>query len=330
MHSLKEYNSFGIDAVSKELIIIKDLSDIIHTDFSKPYRILGAGSNVLLLSNSYDRILVNELKGIQIVDETDQDVTIQVASGENWHEFVMWSVSKNFSGIENLSLIPGTVGAAPVQNIGAYGVELKDVLLSVEGYFLPQKTKKVFSIQECDLGYRSSLFKTTLKNQFFISGITLKLSKIPIFKLEYGNLKETLAKKGIYKPTIQDISMAVIEIRQSKLPDPKKIGNAGSFFKNSSIPKIQFDILKSKFPEMPGYPDHTGLVKLSSGWLIEQCGWKGKQLNQAACYEKQALVLVKLGQATGQDILQLANKIQGDVFLKFGLHLEPEVNLWYN
>lgn len=330
MHSLKEYNSFGIDAVSKELILINDVSDLVNTDFTKPYRILGAGSNVLLLSNSYDRILVNKLKGIQIVDETDQDVTIQVASGENWHEFVMWSVLKNFSGIENLSLIPGTVGAAPVQNIGAYGVELKDVLQSVEGYLLPQKTKKVFSIQECEFGYRSSLFKTTLKNQFFINGITLKLSKIPTLKIEYGNLKETLAKKGIYKPTIQDISMAVIEIRQSKLPDPKHIGNAGSFFKNSSIPQIQFDELKSKFPEMPGYPDHTGLVKLSSGWLIEQCGWKGKRMNQAACYEKQALVLINLGKATGEDILQLANKIQEDVYLKFGLHLEPEVNLWYN
>lgn len=328
MHSLKEFNSFGVEAGANELILIKQVRDILNSDFTKPYRILGAGSNVLLLKNLYDRIFVNQLKGIQILEETNQDVTIQVASGENWHEFVMWTVAKEFSGIENLSLIPGTVGAAPVQNIGAYGVEIKDVLHSVEGFMLPQKTKQTFNIQECEFGYRSSLFKTTLKNQYFISGITLKLSKIPKPKLEYGNLKETLAKKGIFKPTTQEISQAVIEIRQSKLPDPKKIGNAGSFFKNSTIPKIQFDELKSKFPDIPGYPDQKGMVKLSSGWLIEQCGWKGKQLNQAACYEKQALVLINLGQATGQDILLLARKIQGDVYLKFGLHLEPEVNFW--
>lgn len=328
MHSLKRYNSFGIDALANELLPIKSEADLLNADFSQPYRILGGGTNVLLLKSVYDRIFLNQLQGIQIVNETEDDVTVHVASGENWHEFVMWTVAHKFSGIENLSLIPGTVGAAPVQNIGAYGVELKNVLQSVEGYHLPEKLKVKFNNSECQFSYRSSIFKTTLKNSFFITGINLLLSKKQIPKLEYGSIKEILDKNGISKPSILDVSNAVISIRQSKLPDPKIIGNAGSFFKNSSIPLKQFEVLKSKFPTIPAYPDDLGMVKLSSGWLIEQCGWKGKQLNNAASYEKQALVLINLGHASGQDILNLAQKIQEDVYLKFGLKLEPEVNFW--
>jgi len=328
MHSLKEYNSFGIDAASKELIIIKDLSDIIHTDFSKPYKILGAGSNVLLLSNSYDRILVNELKGIQIVDETDQDVTIQVASGENWHEFVLYTLSKNYGGLENLSLIPGNVGTCPIQNIGAYGTEIKDHFVSCKALNLETSEIEELSLEDCKFGYRDSIFKTSAKGKYVIVEVTFKLTtQNHHIKTEYGAISTELKSLGIENPTIQEVSKAVINIRQSKLPNPAEIGNAGSFFKNPSIPLAQFENLKEKFPEIQGYANGN-FVKVPAGWLIENAGWKGKQIGNVASHKLQALVIINAtGNASGKEIYDFSTQIIESVKEKYGIELEREVNI---
>jgi UDP-N-acetylmuramate dehydrogenase len=326
--SLKPYNTFGIGSYASELIYIRSEDDLNDLKVKGDLKILGGGSNVLITKDVEVPVLKNEIKGIEIINDLPEYADIRIGAGENWHDVVLWALANNLGGIENLSLIPGCAGAAPVQNIGAYGVEIKDVLLSVEGIFISDKQKKIFTNAECKFSYRTSLFKTELRESFFITHLVLRLQKKYILHLEYGNIKEMLDKWNISQPTIHDVSKAVIEIRNSKLPDPKKLGNAGSFFKNSFISTSEYLRLKNIFPNIPGFAEENDQMKIPSGWLIEQCGWKGKRYGDAGCYDKQALVLVNYGNASGSEILHLANQITDSVFDKFGIALSFEVNVW--
>ncbi|HEX5626221.1 MAG TPA: UDP-N-acetylmuramate dehydrogenase, partial [Saprospiraceae bacterium] len=313
-----------------ELIIIRNVEDLeaLNIRPSESYKILGAGSNILLTGDLHERILKNEILGRTIEESNEVESIVRIGSGENWHELVLWTLDQELGGLENLSLIPGTAGAAPVQNIGAYGVELKDVLLRVEGYFIRERKPAVFDLGDCEFGYRSSIFKTRLKEFFFITAIWLRLSRKPVLKLRYGSIQDELDRMQIKQPTIRDVSQAVIRIRQSKLPDPARIGNAGSFFKNVNLTSGHYEQLKLMHPGLPGYPEPDGSVKVPAGWLIEQCGWKGKRDGDAGCYDQQALVLVNYGQATGRDILAFSQKVSDSVFQRFGIRILPEVNLW--
>lgn len=283
----------------------------------------------MLLCNDYPGLLIrNAIKGLQIVHEDDDHVLLRVYSGESWHETVMYCVERNWGGIENLSLIPGTVGAAPMQNIGAYGVELEQVFDQLEALNLNTLELETFNKTQCAFGYRESVFKRQLKGQYFIYSVTFKLSKKPIIHADYGDIQAILNEKGLSAETagIKDVSDAVIHIRQSKLPDPKVLGNSGSFFKNPQITKEHFEALKLQFPDIKGYPQNDG-IKVPAGWLIEQCGWKGKRVGNTGSHAKQALVLVNYGGATGTEIYQLAQDIIKSVSDKFSIHLEPEVNI---
>jgi UDP-N-acetylmuramate dehydrogenase len=328
--SLKPYNTFGVEGYTRRLIPIKNEEDILglDTDSISSYKILGGGSNILITGDINQTVLKNEIVGVDIIQVNENEVFVKIGSGENWHTIVKWALENNLSGIENLSLIPGSTGAAPVQNIGAYGVELKDVLFQVEGIFIKDKKRAVFKNQECQFSYRSSIFKHELKEQFFITYVVLRLSKKHTLKLDYGAIQTELKARNIKTPTIQDVSEIVIHIRNSKLPDPAMLGNAGSFFKNSIISTNEFNQLKHKYPEIPFYNEDEGFVKIPSGWLIEQCGWKGIKKGPVGCYAKQALVLVNYGSATGKDILDFSNEIKDSVFQKFGIQLSPEVNIW--
>ncbi len=327
--SLKNLNTFGIEANCQNLIEIKSiaqLKEIIPTLKNTPL-VLGGGSNILFTQDVEQDILYNTLKGIQLLEEKDESVFIKVFSGENWHQFVEWSLSKGFYGIENLSLIPGSCGAAPIQNIGAYGVELKDVIDSVEVVDFEEGKTQTFTKTECKFGYRDSIFKNELKSKVFITSINLKLSKNPtLIRSEYGSIKEELLKQGITNPTPIDISKTVIKIRQSKLPDPKNLGNAGSFFKNPVLSLDEFNLIRHH--DMPYYPQADGNVKVPAAWLIEKSGWKGYRRGDAGCHYNQALVLVNYGKASGSDILNLARDIQTDIVEKYGITLQPEVNIW--
>ena len=330
--TLKPFNTFGIEATTRYLISIKSLADLqsftTHPTLSQlPRLVLGGGSNVLFTQNWEGVTLLNELKGIEIVSETDDSVVIKAASGENWHQLVMYSVEHGYGGIENLSLIPGTVGAAPMQNIGAYGVEIKDVLLSVDYFDFETNTIHTLSNAECDFGYRESIFKRELKNKVFILSITIQLNKKPVFNTSYGAIQETLDEMGVKTLNVKVISDAVIAIRQSKLPNPKELGNAGSFFKNPEILTVDYIALKEKHPDMPGYtvsPTHT---KVPAGWLIEQLGWKGKVVGKTGNHKKQALVLVNYGGATGSEVYTHAQNVIASVKQHFGIQLVAEVNL---
>ena len=283
----------------------------------------------MLLCNDYPGLLIrNAIKGLQIVHEDDDHVLLRVYSGESWHETVMYCVERNWGGIENLSLIPGTVGAAPMQNIGAYGVELEQVFDQLEALNLNTLELETFNKTQCAFGYRESVFKRQLKGQYFIYSVTFKLSKKPIIHADYGDIQAILNEKGLSAETagIKDVSDAVIHIRQSKLPDPKVLGNSGSFFKNPQISKEHFEALKLQFPDIKGYPQNDG-IKVPAGWLIEQCGWKGKRVGNTGSHSKQALVLVNYGGATGSEIYQLAQDIIQSVADKFSIQLEPEVNI---
>ena len=283
----------------------------------------------MLLCNDYPGLLIrNAIKGLQIVNEDDDHVLLRVYSGESWHETVMYCVERNWGGIENLSLIPGTVGAAPMQNIGAYGVELEQVFDQLEALNLNTLELETFNKTQCAFGYRESVFKRQLKGQYFIYSVTFKLSKKPIIHADYGDIQAILNEKGLSAETagIKDVSDAVIHIRQSKLPDPKVLGNSGSFFKNPQITKEHFEALKLQFPDIKGYPQNDG-IKVPAGWLIEQCGWKGKRVGNTGSHAKQALVLVNYGGATGSEIYQLAQDIIQSVADKFSIQLEPEVNI---
>jgi UDP-N-acetylmuramate dehydrogenase len=330
---LRPYNTFGIEASARYFAAVRNTEDLQSLLSSTPFRdtshlILGGGSNVLFTGNYPGIVARIELKGITVLDETDDHVTLSVGAGENWHGLVMHCVGRNYGGIENLSLIPGTSGAAPMQNIGAYGVEIKDVIVGVEAIDKQSGVRKHFNHAECAFGYRESIFKQQVKDQYIITGTVLRLTKRNhTLHLQYGAIQETLQSKSITAPTIRDVSDAVIHIRQTKLPDPAKVGNAGSFFKNPSITADAFKALKDKYPAVPSFPSTEGLIKVPAGWLIEQCGWKGKRYDNIGVHPHQALVLVNYGGGEGSKIWDLAMQIRESVINKFNITLQPEVNI---
>jgi len=329
--SLKPFNTFGIDVRAKYFISVTNINElkcILYLDEYKHKFILGGGSNILLTKNIDALVIHINLKGICIVSQVENEVLVKVSAGENWHDFVLWCINHDLGGIENLSLIPGNVGAAPIQNIGAYGVELKDVFESCEALSLTSKTIKKFTKSGCKFGYRNSIFKNELKNKYVIFSITLRLSKNKHYvKTEYGAIRAQLKKNKVETPTIKDISDAIITIRSSKLPDPKTIGNSGSFFKNPVIDKTHYVTLKQNFPNIPSYKVDDKLVKIPAGWLIEQAGFKGKVFKNYGVHKNQALVLVNYGEAKGQDIEALALLIQKTISHLFNINLELEVNI---
>ena len=327
--SLKPFNTFGINVKAKQFVDISSLEDLHELlRIEKDFFIISGGSN-LLLTKDIDRLVIYiNTKGIDIVDQTKDHVFVKVQAGENWHEFIEWCIDHNYGGVENLSLIPGNVGTAPIQNIGAYGVELKDTMHKLEGLEIDSVKSKIFTNEECQFGYRNSVFKNELKGKYIITSVTFKLTKNK-HKLNssYGAIQSELEKNNNKKPTLRAISKAVITIRQSKLPDPKKLGNSGSFFKNPIISTIDFKDLQKKYPEAPHYIISKNEVKVPAGWLVEKCGFKGKRFGAAGVHKKQALVLVNYGNATGKEIWKLAQKIQKTVDEKFGISLEAEVNI---
>ncbi|HRG79479.1 MAG TPA: UDP-N-acetylmuramate dehydrogenase [Cyclobacteriaceae bacterium] len=331
--SLRPYNTFGIEANARhfcKISSVDQLIELIKTPVYKnePHLVLGGGSNVLFTKDYAGLVIKADLKGINIEEETDDSVLLNVKSGEVWHELVMYCVQRQWGGIENLSLIPGTVGAAPIQNIGAYGVEIKEVIQKVDGIDLMTGEHKSFNNDECHFGYRESIFKYQLKENFFISSVTLSLTKKNHqFNTSYGAITDTLKAMNITHPTLKSISDAVIHIRRNKLPDPSLIGNAGSFFKNPTISLSHYENLKSSYPKIPGYPSVNQEVKVPAGWLIEQCDWKGKRINNIGVHTQQALVLVNYGDGKGEEIFQLAMQILSSVKEKFNIILTPEVNL---
>lgn len=291
-----------------------------------PLLVLGEGSNMLFTADFPGTVIRLNTKGIAVRQEDDNGITLRVAGGEVWDDVVAYCVERGWGGIENLSLIPGRAGASPIQNIGAYGVELKEVLQELEAVHLESGEKKIFSRDDCRFGYRQSIFLTLLRGQYMILSITLRLAKRPELKLDYGSIREELQRDGITTPTIRDVREVVCRIRRNKLPDPKVTGNAGSFFRNPVIRTDQFMKLKSQYPEVVSYPDPDG-VKLSAAWLIERCSWKGKRAGDAGVHPDQPLVLVNYGNATGEEILNLASMIRQSVLARFGILLEPEVNI---
>ena len=329
--SLKPFNTFGLEAKAKYFTVFKSTAELIEILLLEEYKLkkklfLGGGSNILLMNDFDGLVLKNEIKGIEVVLENEEKSILQVGGGEIWHDFVLQSLERNLSGIENLSLIPGTVGASPMQNIGAYGVEIKDVFVALEALNLETFEVEVFDKEKCNFGYRESFFKHDGKGKYVILNVSFELSKIPHFNVSYGAIKDTLIQMGIETIGSKAISDAVINIRKSKLPDPAKIGNSGSFFKNPEIDKAFYDQIKIKFPEIPSYPIDEKTVKVPAGWLIEQAGWKGKRFGEIGVHEKQALVLVNYGGGHGQEIADLAFKIQASVLDIFGINIMPEVN----
>jgi UDP-N-acetylmuramate dehydrogenase len=331
--SLLPYNTFQIAAQAKYFVVVKSVGDIqslVTSEIfrSQPFMILGGGSNLLLTRDFDGLVIKNELKGIQVISESDKSITLKVGAGESWHDLVMYCVERNYGGIENLSLIPGTVGAAPMQNIGAYGVEVKEVIHNVEAIELSSGEVKIFSNEECEFGYRESVFKQKLKGRYFISSITLSVTKTNhVFHVNYGAIREVLLQNGEKDVSVKKISDAVISIRKSKLPDPNVIGNAGSFFKNPTVDAAFFESLKRKFPDIPSFPAEHGMVKIPAGWLIEKNGWKGKTLENIGVHKHQALVLVNYGGGNGKKIWELAMQIQSSVKENFNITLQPEVNI---
>ena len=327
--SLKPYNTFGIDVKAKAFVQVNSIEELkTITTTHESYFVLSGGSN-LLLTKDLDQLVIHlNLKGIEIIEESNDTVQVKVQAGENWHGFVCWCLERNFGGIENLSLIPGNVGTAPIQNIGAYGVELKDVMLSLEALELETNTLKVFDNASCEFGYRDSIFKRWAKGQFIITSVNFALSKGKHnLNTSYGAIQSELENKGITSPTITDVSEAVIRIRQQKLPDPKELGNSGSFFKNPVISVHNFRQLQHRFPEIPHYRVSDSEIKVPAGWLVEQCGFKGQRWGDAGVHKNQALVLVNYGQASGKELFELSKKIQDSVKESFQIDLEAEVNI---
>lgn len=330
-YQLKKYNTFGIKVCAKYFASFSSVDEL-QTLLSvvnhiEPALILGGGSNLLFTKNFDGLVLKNEITGISIVHEDEEYVYIKAGAGEGWHKLIMYCIDKNLGGIENLSLIPGSVGASPMQNIGAYGVELKDVFYSLEAYHLKEKNIINFTLNDCEFRYRDSVFKRKYKDELVILTVTFRLAKKPIFNISYGAIKQELEKMNIEKLSIQAISKAVINIRSSKLPDPAIIGNAGSFFKNPEIDLKHYHQLKENYPDLPGYQLADGNIKLAAGWLVEQCGWKGYRKGDAGCYSEQALVLVNYGNASGEEIYKLSEEIKHSVLKKFNVTLEREVNI---
>lgn len=330
--NLKTYNSFGFPAVAKYFVEINDIQQLealIATDIFKQEKhlILSGGNNVLFQNDVFDGLVIFiNTKGIEILQEDENEVVVHAQAGEDWPDFVKFTVSKGWHGLENLAHIPGKVGAAPVQNIGAYGMELKDSFLQCEAFELETGKTKVFGKEECRFGYRESIFKSELKGQFVITSVDFLLKKNAPLHLDYGNIKAYLEQNGIENPTLQQLHDAICAIRDAKLPDVKQIGSAGSFFKNPVIEAAQFEALQKDFPNIPHYDEPNGKVKVPAGWLIEQSGWKGWRDEHVSVYDKQALVLVHYGGGKGLDIVELARKIQDSVEAKFGIRISPEVN----
>jgi UDP-N-acetylmuramate dehydrogenase len=328
--SLLPYNTFGIDKKAKYFIQATSENDVKsallkNKKLNLPLIVLGGGSNILLTKDLDAMVLKIELKGIKVIEENEECILVEVGAGENWHKFVQHCVEKGWAGVENLSLIPGTVGASPMQNIGAYGVEIKEVFHQLTAIHRESLKEKIFDWKACRFGYRESVFKNELKDQFIITRVIFKLSKRPVFHTEYGAIKETLEEMGTKNLNIKDISNAVIKIRQSKLPDPNIIGNAGSFFKNPTLSISTYELLKRDYPTIPGFPNKEG-IKVPAAWLIEQTGWKGKTFGKIGVHINQPLVLVNYGGGEGEDIKLLSQRIQESIKAKFGIELHPEVN----
>ncbi|MEM7102508.1 MAG: UDP-N-acetylmuramate dehydrogenase [Bacteroidota bacterium] len=327
--SLKTLNSFGIEVRAELFYAARSIDALLEVlKNTTPSLILGGGSNILFTKNVDGLVLQNCIPGREIIEDNGQQTIVKLGSGENWHECVLWSLSEGLSGLENLSLIPGCIGAAPIQNIGAYGVELKDLLVSLEAVHIRSGEIHTFIKKDCKFGYRDSIFKNRMKGQYCITSITLKLSRTPNLNISYGAIQQTLEAMNLSEVTPKAISDAVIAIRSSKLPDPSELGNAGSFFKNPIIPDTQFRELRKRFANIVSYPQQDGKVKVPAGWLIEQCGWKGKRVGNTGAHAMQALVLVNYGDATGQEIRDLAWEIAKSVYAKFGILLIPEVNVF--
>ena len=329
--SLLPYNSFHLEVNAAEFVSVRtvdELETIMSRQANPPLLILGGGSNMLLTRNVEGLVLKNDIRGIEELKENPTHVYVRAGAGENWHEFVQYTINRNWGGLENLSLIPGSVGAAPIQNIGAYGVELKDVFYELEAYDRRDKKVYAFGVNDCQFDYRDSIFKSSAKGRYIILNVTFILHKVPVLNTHYGAIRDELKKMGVHSPTIRDVSEAVIKIRRSKLPDPAEIGNAGSFFKNPVVDQAKFLALSANFPDLPAYPHEDKSVKLAAGWLIEQCGWRGYRKGDAGVHKDQALVLVNYAKATGKEIFELSEKIAASVSKKFGVNLEKEVNIY--
>lgn len=329
--SLKNYNTFGIEAKAKQFIAVHSVAELknvlvqnkLNTKF-----ILGGGSNMLLTKDIEALVIHIDLKGKKIIAEDDDFVWVESQAGETWHEFVLWTIDQNFGGLENMSLIPGNVGTTPVQNIGAYGTEIKDTFISCDALSIANQETKKFTNEECLFGYRESIFKNVAKDQYVITSVVFKLTKRNHkINTSYGDITAELAKNNIINPTLKEVSNAVITIRQSKLPDPKELGNSGSFFKNPILLKSDFEKIHQQFPEMKYYDISETEVKVPAGWLIEQAGFKGKRFGNAGIHKNQALVLVNYGNATGQEILNISKDIQETILNTFGIQIEAEVNV---
>ena len=328
--SLLPYNTFGIDVKAKRLGVFNDiesLRDLLSQKNEDELLIIGGGSNLLLTKDFDGFVLKNEIKGIHVISENEDEVIVSAGAGENWHAFVMHCIHNNWAGIENLSLIPGSVGASPMQNIGAYGVEIKDVFDHLKAFHIATGEIHNFDAPSCAFGYRESVFKRKLKGQYIICEVAFKLNKKPNKNTSYGAIEQELAKKGITDPNIREISNAVIAIRESKLPNPALLGNAGSFFKNPIITAALAQELIEKFPDLPNYPSTEGMRKLAAGWLIEKAGWKGFRRSNHGVHKDQALVLVNYGGSTGNEVFQLSSDIIASVEDMFGVSLEREVNI---
>lgn len=329
--ALLPFNTFGLEASARHFAVVSNRSDLVAALRSgiRPVRILGGGSNILFTRDVEGLLLKNEIKGMDLVRAWHNAVHVKVGGGEKWHDFVLWTIQQGLGGLENLSLIPGTAGAAPVQNIGAYGVEIKDVMVRLYATDLETGKERVFTRKECQFGYRDSIFKQSAKGRYCITSVVFSLTRHRHrLHTDYGDIQKKLAENGVQIPTPADISRAVIAIRTAKLPDPALIGNCGSFFKNPEVEAPVFQRLRQQYPDAPGYPLPDQKVKVPAGWLIERAGWKGKRVGNTGAYEKQALVLVNHGGATGNEVRQLAADIIASVEQLSGIRIEPEVNIW--
>lgn len=330
--SLKDYNTFGIDVKAARFVEVEslgELKDLLKQVYASELFILGGGSNMLLTKDIGKTVAHINLKGIETTAETEEEVVVKAFAGENWHQFVLYCIDKGFGGLENLSLIPGNVGTAPIQNIGAYGVEIKDTFESCTALDVQTLELKTFSREDCEFGYRESIFKNAEKGKYIITDVSFRLKKkVHELNTSYGSIDEFLKEKGISSPGIKDVSDAVISIRQSKLPDPRELGNSGSFFKNPVVSKNKLEELQQEYPEMPFYVLDEDNVKIPAGWLIDKAGLKGYRKGDAGVHKKQALVLVNYGNATGTEILELSGMIRQKIREQFGIEITPEVNIF--
>ena len=331
-YPLLKLNTFGVDVKAKYFTSINTINELIELTKTNVFKdlellILGGGSNILFTKDFDGLVILNNIKGKEIIDQNQQSIFLKIGAGENWHQLVMYCVDNGWGGIENLSLIPGNTGTAPMQNIGAYGVEIKETFIELEALEISSGKIVKFNNSDCEFGYRESVFKNKMKNQYIILNITLELKKNPVLNINYGDVKAILESQNIKNPGIKEVSNAIISIRQSKLPDPKKIGNSGSFFKNPIVSLNQLELIKKKYPNVVNYEINENEFKIAAGWLIERAGWKGKKFNNYGVHEKQALVLVNYGLANGMEIFELSEKIILDIKDKFGITLEREVNI---